>query len=314
MGANLLGIVNDILDFEKIRSGMLRIEHIEFDLAGLLHSVVTMVRSSAEEKHLALQLVMQKDLPEVLLGDPMRLTQILINLLSNAIKFTSSGSVTLRIQVIPNPTPDATIRIRFEVEDTGIGIAASEHERIFERFIQASSETSRKFGTGLGLALVKMLVGMQKGSISLVSKPGEGSIFSIEIPYYSMRKEMRSENEIVEVERYPDLNGHHILLVEDNAMNRRIAELYLLQLGLTITQAVDGIEALDLLREKPSAFDLVSMDIQMPRLDGYATAKAIRQELKLTALPIIAMTAHVLSGEREKVLGFVDESLPEQAG
>ena len=168
--ANLLAIVIDILDFEKIQSGMLRIDKVEFDLPGLLHSVITMVRPSAEEKSLVIHLDADPLLPPLMMGDPMRLTQILVNLLGNAVKFTDSGQVTLRVRRLLPRGSRSCVRIRFEVEDSGIGIPATEQERIFERFIQADSNAMRRYGgTGLGLALVKMLVELQRGSISLVS-------------------------------------------------------------------------------------------------------------------------------------------------
>ena len=303
-GNNLLTIVNDILDFEKIRSGMLRIEQVDFDLPGLLHSVVTMVGPSASERSLKLHLEMDEHLPTPLVGDPMRLTQILINLLGNAIKFTEMGSVTLRVSELTQGISNDRAHIRFEIIDTGIGIPASEHSRIFERFIQASSDTTRKYGgTGLGLALVKMLVEIQQGAVHVASRVGHGSTFAVEIPYFKAQPDTMTnvsigpENLVI-----PDLSGFHILLVEDNPMNRRIAELYLLELGLSVTMAVNGLEAVEQLRVKPMGFDLILMDIQMPEMDGYQATQAIRTELGLKSIPIISMTAHVLAGEREKVM------------
>ncbi len=303
-GANLLVIVNDILDFEKIRSGMLRIEQVQFDLPGLLHSVVTMMRTSAEDKHLQLQLFADPSLPPVLLGDPMRLTQILGNLLNNAIKFTDQGSVSLHVQLLPPADQSDLIRIRFEVADTGIGINPTEHSRIFERFAQAGSNISRIHGgTGLGLALVKMLVELQHGTIQVFSEPGKGARFIIEIPYSALSAtDLASPVEAKSDQILPDLSAYHVLLVEDHSMGRRIAELYLLQFGLTITQAEDGPSAIKLLLTQPDAFHLVFMDIQMPKMDGYATTQLIRSSLGRKDLPIIAMTAHVLAGERKKVL------------
>ena len=304
-GANLLTIVNDILDFEKIQSGMLRVEQIEFDLPGLVHSVTNMVRPSAEEKRLSVQLSVDPDLPALLIGDPLRLTQILVNLLYNAIKFTDTGSITLRLWMVGSDQPDNSIRVRFEVEDTGIGIAASEHERIFERFMQAGNDMTRKYGgTGLGLALVKMLVELQNGSIRLDSEVGKGSVFTVELPFQLISAELPQPAVSLQPDQssFPNLSGFNILVVEDNPMNRRIAELHLLEFGLSIIQAEDGLEAIELLRDNPSACDLVLMDIQMPGLDGHSTTQIIRYDLKLNELPIIAMTAHVLSGERAKVL------------
>lgn len=180
---NLLSIVNDILDFEKIQSGMLRMEQIEFDLPGLLHSVITMLRSGAVNKGLTLELQTDAELPLMLVGDPLRLTQVLINLIGNAIKFTDHGSVVLRVNTLVRTGSEA-VTIQFEVEDTGIGIPVSEQNRIFQRFIQARSDTMRIYGgTGLGLAIVKLIVDLQQGVISLRSTEGKGSVFTVEIPF-----------------------------------------------------------------------------------------------------------------------------------
>jgi len=303
-GNNLMLIVNDILDFEKIRLGLLRVEQIEFDLPGLIHSVFTMIQSSAEEKGLGLKLELAPDLPVLLMGDPMRLTQILINLLGNAVKFTAKGSVTLRASAIRSPGLDEPIRIRIDIADTGIGIPLAERGRIFERFTQASSDTTRLYGgTGLGLAIVKLIVELQQGTLSLVSEEGRGSTFTVELPYLQASDNLLPKA-VVPVEKINlfSFSGRSVLLVEDNLMNRRIAEINLLELGLAVGLAVDGQDALEQLRTQPQAFDLVFMDIQMPKMDGYTAAQAIRTELGLSKLPIIALTAHVLAGEREKVL------------
>ena len=303
-GNNLLAIVNDILDFEKISSGMFHKEQVEFDLPGLLHSVITMVHPSAAEKKLTLHLEPDPNLPEVVIGDPLHLTQVLVNLLGNAVKFTESGSVTLRARVWSGTDTDKPVRIRFEVADTGIGIPSSEFSRIFERFMQASGDTTRKYGgTGLGLALVKLIVEKLDGSVSLKSEVGKGSTFTVEIPFLQTEPGAGKEsNTMIENVPVPDLSGYHILLVEDNPMNRRIAELNLIEFGLMVTQAENGREAMEILRTDPGAFDLILMDIQMPEMDGYSTTCAIRSELRLKDLPIVAMTAHILAGEREKVM------------
>ena len=302
-GANLLAIVNDILDMEKIQSGMLRMEQVEFNLHELLQSAVNLVRQGATEKQLALYVGVESDLPGILVGDPMRVTQILVNLLNNAIKFTEKGHVTLRASVLKVECPK-TVCIRFEVEDTGVGIPESEHERIFERFVQGSSDMTRKFGgTGLGLSLVKMLVELNSGTVRVKSEPGRGSTFIVDIPFSMVETQApKPPLPTPADEPLPDMAGGHVLLVEDNPINSRIAELYLQELGLKVTSVVNGLEAVEALRAHATSYDLVFMDIQMPEMDGYTATKVIRNELGLTNLPIIAMTAHVFAGEKEHVL------------
>lgn len=303
-GSNLLNIVNDILDFEKMHSGMMVIDQVEFDLKGLVHSVFTMMKTSAVEKNLDMQLKKDSGLPSVLIGDPMRLTQILVNLLGNAIKFTENGYVTLHVKEIADRSTEEFRCIRFEVEDSGIGIPESVHEKIFDRFTQASNDITRRYGgTGLGLSLVKMLTEMQQGAVGLKSKVGQGSTFTIEIPFRRSKKETVQGYlmEAVQPELH-DFSGYHVLLVEDNQLNRRIAELYLVEMGIAVTQAYNGKHAVELIQENTDGFDLVLMDIQMPEMDGYQATTVIRKELALTSIPIVAMTAHVLSGERENVL------------
>lgn len=302
-GMSLLAIVKDILDFEKICSGVLRIDPVPFDLHELLQSIIMPIRSSAREKGLDLRLDAGTDLPRRLVGDPTRLTQVLSNLLGNAVKFTESGHVTLRVRLLPGPG-DVRL-IRFEVEDTGIGIPEAKHRLIFEHFTQSSSGTTREYGgTGLGLAIVKMIVELQDGAISLNSEVGRGSTFAVEIPFQTAPPQQIAPEvaPLIEIDALPDLSGYHVLLVEDNVMNRRIAELHLREFGLEVTNAGNGREAVELLQVNPDKYDLVCMDIEMPEMDGYTATRTIRSELGLTDLPIVAVTAHVFAGERQKVI------------
>lgn len=300
-GHALLNIVNDILDFEKIRSGVLQIENIAFNLSELLFSVISMMQPAASEKLLSLYLGIDAEVPRYLLGDPHRLTQILSNLLSNAVKFTEAGHVTLRVSAVSFDTSQEWVRIRFSIEDSGIGIPDAEHKRIFERFTQANADTTRKYGgTGLGLTLVKMLAELQHGEVKLTSTTNQGSIFTVEIPY---RWTQQPPDETVpsNAEVLPDLSGFGILLAEDDPVNRRIASIYLSELGVSVTLAPNGLEAIRLLRESPSNYDLIFMDIRMPEMDGYSATRIIRDELGVTEIPIIAMTAQVLPNELENV-------------
>ncbi|MBI1225975.1 MAG: response regulator [Bacteroidetes bacterium] len=296
---NLLAIINDILDFSKIEAGAIRIEHIPFSLPSLLHSVDNMFRYRADEKHLQFGVEADENLPEAVHGDPTRLTQILVNLLGNAFKFTSEGSV--KLQVEEQKRENGHVTVRFTVSDTGIGIPLDKQAAIFERFGQATTDTTRRFGgAGLGLTISKQLVGLQGGQIRVESEEGKGAAFIVEIPY--------------EVAEAMTGNGKHrpqpnsfknqqvnILVVEDNPMNSRIVGLLMDDWGFRYDHAENGKIALEKLRHQ--AYDLVLMDIQMPEMDGYTAAQHIRQELRLS-VPIIATTAHAFAGEREKCISY----------
>ncbi|QJD77210.1 ATP-binding protein [Spirosoma rhododendri] len=296
-GRNLLTIVNDILDISKIEAGMLSLELIPFSLSGLVDSLRTMMNPVACEK--GLQLIVETDpmLPNVVQGDPTRLTQILLNLLSNAIKFTKQGRVTVTMQLASET--DDTIQVRIVVQDTGIGIDSDALQHIFERFRQASDFTTRYYGgTGLGLNIVRSLIEMQGGWIKADSKPGEGSRFTLEIPYQKTDEKVASAD-WSEAVQLADAEPLTILIAEDNMMNQKLAVQVLKRLGHVGVVAENGQRAIELLQQQP--FDLVLMDIQMPVLDGYTTTQHIRSVLH-SQVPIIAMTAHALASERERCL------------
>jgi len=296
-GRNLLTIVNDILDISKIEAGMLSLELIPFSLTGLVDSLRTMMNPIASEK--GLQLIVNTDpaLPDVVQGDPTRLTQIMLNLLSNAIKFTKQGGVTVTMQ-LASETAD-TVRVRIVVQDTGIGISSDALLHIFERFRQASDFTTRYYGgTGLGLNIVRSLIEMQGGWIGADSKPGEGSSFTLEIPYQKTDEKVASAN-WTEDAQLADVQPLMILIAEDNMMNQKLAIQVLKRLGHAGVVAENGQQAIELLQQQ--SFDLVLMDIQMPVMDGYTTTQHIRSILH-NKVPIIAMTAHALASERERCL------------
>lgn len=303
-GENLLIIINDILDLSKIEAGMFRIETTPFSLLSLLHSIDTMLQIHVAEKNLHLNLQVEPNLPDMLLGDPTRLTQILTNLMGNAIKFTKKGTVDLKVKVIEKFADN--IILQFSIKDTGIGISESQLEYIFDRFEQGDKTTSRLYGgTGLGLSICKRLVDLQGGSIHVTSEPGVGSEFVFTLPY-KLFDIADVESGFDQVDNpveppSPSIPGHggHILIVEDNLMNRTLIRFLMEEWGYVHDFAENGEIALEKLRTKP--FDLVLMDIQMPGMDGYQTTQIIRNELQLT-LPIIAMTAHAFPGEREKCL------------
>ena len=297
---NLLAIINDILDFSRIEAGALRLERIPFSLPGLLHSVDNMFRYRAKEKNLQFEVQADDTLPEAVLGDPTRLTQILVNLLGNAFKFTSQGGVKLRVSEANREGANTTVR--FTVQDTGIGIPPDKQEAIFDRFGQAASDTTRRFGgAGLGLSISKQLAELQGGRITVESGEGKGAAFTVEIPY-AIAGALAGNGGNPQPQPGNFKNRKvNILIVEDNPMNLRIAELLLEGWGFRYDHAENGRAALELLRKK--AYDLVLMDIQMPEMDGYTAARKIRQELRLD-VPIIATTAHAFAGEREKCISY----------
>ena len=301
-GENLLVLINDILDYSKIEAGMMQIETVPFKPVELLHSLEIMFSEKAREKKLEFITKTDSDLPPIVLGDPTRLTQIFINLIGNALKFTQQGSVEVHINLVA--IEGNVARISFSVKDTGIGIPADKQKEVFERFMQASSETTRNYGgTGLGLSIVKRLVELQHGELSINSVFGEGTEFKVILPYQiSEDKPLGSSTEkvaIVEIKKFE--RELKVLLAEDNVMNQILAKKVLTRFGCVVDIAENGGIALEMARNKK--YDLVLMDIQMPIMDGYSAAKAIREELKLD-LPIIAMTAHIMAGEREKCIGF----------
>lgn len=298
-GQSLLEIINDILDISKIESGMMRIEATAFSLRSVLHGVNTMFKPKAEEKQLQLSVTIDEEVPDILYGDVMRLTQVLINLTSNAVKFTNEGEV--RIHVTKVWSEEKAVRILFTVSDTGIGIDASKLHSIFDRFNQAEASTTRKFGgTGLGLTIVKQLIELQNGFISVESKAGEGATFKVELPY-TLGESLSEEgntyfNENDQLPLHPDVR---LLVAEDNKMNQNLLRHLLSSWQLQYKIVNNGKEVLQTLDKQH--YDLVLMDIQMPEMDGYSTVQAIRNELHST-IPVIAMTAHAMAGEREKCL------------
>lgn len=295
---NLLVIVNDILDFSRIEAGVFRLKSVPFNLPELLLSVENTFNHKAKEKKLAFSVEMADDLPEILQGDPTRLVQILNNLLSNAIKFTERGSVRVSVDVAEQTA--GQVSIRFTVSDTGIGIPEDQLEAIFDRFGQIAADTTRKYGgTGLGLTISRQLAVLQKGDITVQSEVGVGSIFTLLLPYQVSDNGVSNETSQQGPARMDPLPGVRILIVEDNPMNQRIAELLLDDWGFSHDHAPNGKVALKMLRNK--TYDLVLMDIQLPELDGYMATRKIRKELGLE-VPIIATTAQAFNGEREKCI------------
>jgi len=342
-GNGLLYIINDILDFSKIEAGKLRMDAKEFLLEDVYQHVIDLVGMRATEKNLEFLLDTAPDVPQALVGDPLRLGQVLTNLCSNAVKFTVSGEIIV-VTFRKLQEEQDRVTLQFCVRDPGIGMTEEQVRLLFQPFSQVDSSSTRKFaGTGLGLAISKRLVEMMGGEIWVVSQPGKGSefFFSATFGLGHARSEPRpwapaglrvlvvddspnareierelvqglghtagvaasAEEAVAELKRLPyDL----VLLVEDNEFNQEVATEFLSMLGLETVLAADGEQALA--RLQATSFDLVLMDLQMPVMDGYEATRRIRSDPSLAALPIIAMTAHAMTQERERcaALGMND--------
>jgi CheY-like chemotaxis protein len=300
---NLKVIINDILDLASIESGKLKFERIGFNLKDVVDSLVNMFRIQSKEKGITIINNLTREADKILIGDPVRLNQILINLLSNALKFTHAGSIKLNCSV--ERKEKQTCYFRFEVLDTGIGIPSDKLTTIFESFSQADASITRKYGgTGLGLTIVKQLVDLQKGTISVKSEEDKGSVFTVTIPYLLGRQKdiakvsSQARNSKSYRNSLKDLN---ILLVEDNDINRLYAVNILKTWNCSVETAENGYVAIEKL--KNASFDVILMDIQMPVMDGFETTKSIRSgELPKSEIPIIALTANASSKDIEKCL------------
>ncbi|MBX7221746.1 MAG: response regulator [Blastocatellia bacterium] len=307
----LLLIVNDILDFSKIEAGKLEIEILEFDLRKLLREVTEIVTQPVHAKGLEFVVRFDPEISSSLNGDPFRLRQILLNLISNAIKFTSTGKIKVEVRVMSQT--DDELFLRFEVSDTGIGIAPKVHEHIFTPFSQADGSTTRKFGgTGLGLAITKQLIDLMGGQIGVESEVGRGATFWFELlfPVGTREKAERRSLELIpkfspsheirlEQQRQEQAAAYPILLVEDNAVNQKVAKRQLEKFGFPVDVASNGCEAIAAIRHKHYA--LVFMDIHMPEMDGFEATREIRKlENGGTRTTIVALTANTMQGDAEK--------------
>ncbi|MDM8553239.1 response regulator [Desulfococcaceae bacterium HSG7] len=337
---SLLGIINDILDFSKIEAGKLDMEHTRFLLKDVMNNLSVMFGSMAKSKGIEILFATDSDVPSTLVGDSLRLGQVLINLTNNAIKFTNAGEVVIVTKMID--MNQNRVKLSFAVRDTGIGLSEEQISGLFQPFAQGDASTTREYGgTGLGLAICKRLVEMMNGDISVMSRLGHGSVFTftaefeltnvtqiikkgrkrplsssesmgqqVPAPYDSdnfavgqvsdsvtrHQQQVDSQAKI----RLDHIKGASVLLAEDNEINQQVAAELLEQAGMIVTFAANGREAVKAVNQ--DAFDLVFMDIEMPRMDGYEASLAIRQNARFADMPIIAMTAHAMSGVREKCL------------
>ena len=304
-GAHLLAIVNDILDFSKIDAGKIDLEERNFELGEVLHNIMGLHENAAQNKGLHLALELGHEVPHQLRGDPMRLGQILANYVGNAIKFTQEGQVVLRVQALSqniDPSAAEHCLLRFEVEDSGIGLTQEQLSRLFQPFEQGDNSTTRKFGgTGLGLVISKELAHLMGGEVGASSRLGLGSTFwlSVRLGYATAA----SSDFPLLVEATLDLQalrGIRVLVVDDNEFNLEVARELLEDVGVVVSLASDGAQAIACLNEQP--FDAVLMDIQMPVMDGLEATRLIRANALTADLCIIALTANVLVDDREGYL------------
>ncbi len=305
---SLLALLNDILDLSKIEAGKMVLESVPFEARGILQDCVKTQLPKAVTKGIALDLAVDPSVPEQLLGDPLRLRQIVANLLNNAVKFTEKGRVTVGARA---EREASGLRLVLEVSDTGTGIPQDKLSTIFEKFTQADGSISRKYGgSGLGLAITRRLVDIHGGRIWVESKVDRGSTFSVSLPCQPLEVDHTAPSKNTSTHtsddgqllRSPALS--RILVVEDNIVNQKVVVAILKKRPYQIELANNGREALDILERTSPArrFHLVLMDVQMPVLDGLEATRAIRREEKWADLPIVAMTAHAMNGDRERCL------------
>ncbi|WP_299498482.1 PAS domain-containing protein [Mucilaginibacter sp.] len=294
---NLLGLINDVLDFTKIETGNIELEKAKFDLRETVQSITGSMQYKTKEKNIYLDARIDPAVPALVIGDSARLSQILLNLVSNAVKFTDKGDITVELKVIDDN--DKNVRIRFSVTDTGIGIANDKLSTIFESFKQAEADTSRKYGgTGLGLAISKSLIELHDSRINVDSEPGKGSTFWFTITFNKANSSNNINNYKVETGL-----SIHVLVVDDNQINRLLINKILTKWGATVDFAENGLEAVN--KVENNKFDVVLMDIHMPEMGGLEATQIIRSkdEPYFKQVPIIALTASMLNSQIDEIGG-----------
>ncbi len=308
-GESLLTIINDILDFSKIEAGKINIEHVPIRVKPFLNNIVLPMKMRANEKGILLLLKFDERIPEVITGDPVRISQVINNLLSNAIKFTKSGSVHLTVDL--NGVSNGIHQITFSVKDTGIGIEPDKLNSIFDSFAQANTDTTRKFGgTGLGLTITKKLLRLMDSDIHVESKPSSGSEFIFTLPV--QQSTLTSHEEYAEHAAGEQMssidNTYHVLLAEDNDVNQIVVMNYLEKWGYKVSIANNGKEVLRLIQQK--CFHIILIDLQMPEMDGYQATQLIREmdDVYFKSVPIIALTASAMTDVSTKLtaIGMTD--------
>jgi CheY-like chemotaxis protein/HPt (histidine-containing phosphotransfer) domain-containing protein len=305
---SLLGILNDILDISKIEAGKMAMDRRPFELEEVMSNLATIVGVKSQEKNLAFILKITPNVPSSLIGDPLRLGQVLINLAGNAVKFTEKGEVIVRVEL--EKESDDQVTLRFTVEDSGIGMSQKEIDNLFRAFTQADTSITRKFGgTGLGLTISKRLVEMMGGRIWVESAPGRGSKFIFTACFHKAgvsgwdslaSGQFRIAGAQFNQALVSQFRGARMLLVEDDEINQQVAREMLENYGIKVTVAENGEEAIARLKEEQ--FDGVLMDMQMPVMDGVSTTREIRKDPRYAQLPIIALTANVMVSDQNEIL------------
>ncbi len=297
----LLRIINDILDYSKIEAKKMVLEKREFDISNIISQLKSLFTQISSDKGLELSINIQQDVPCVVIGDELRLTQVLTNLLSNAIKFSEKGVVKLNIELKEKIDSNRAL-VKFIVSDSGIGMSEEQINNLFKPFTQADSSTTRKYGgSGLGLAISQSIINACGGEITVQSAINRGTIFSFEIDFRVISWEKREQiGEKVTTKTLPNLSNIKVLLVEDNEINQDVAIVMLSKIGITPIVANNGKEAVDIVSANPYKFDIILMDLQMPIMSGYEATKIIRE--KNSKVPIIALTAAAMVEDREKAI------------
>jgi len=299
---SLLVIINDVLDFSKSEAGKLQLSPVAFDLRKCIEEIEAILGIRMDQKGLQFVAGIESDVPDRVFGDPDRLRQVLINLIGNSIKFTErEGGITLFVE-LEDRVADSVL-LQFNVTDSGIGIPEDKQKRIFEAFSQADASTTRQFGgTGLGLSIASQLVGLMGGNIGLNSEPGKGSNFHFTARFDVIAEEQEQEQEQQTTESITFARPLQILLAEDNVVNQKLVVRILEKVGLKVTVAQNGTEAVEL--SEAQDFDIILMDIQMPVMGGIEATSVIREKERASGshIPIIALTANAMAGDKKQYL------------
>lgn len=299
---HLLTLVNDVLDYNKMESGKIVFEQARFNLNDFLNDILRTYSFRSKTKNLEFNIIKKNELPSDVIGDSIRLNQILSNLLSNALKFTQKGGIYIIVNELEKKNNES--KIEFLVKDTGLGIPKEKHEMIFESFTQASADTTRHYGgTGLGLAICKKLVELQGGKIFVESEPDKGSTFRFILSFGIPENGSRVAT-CESAESFNGLEGKRILVAEDNKINFFVANKFLTGWGVSVTHVENGKLAIEKLEKE--SFDLILMDLHMPVMDGIEATRLIRksEDPKTRTTPVVALTAAIMSENHDKIEGL----------